>query len=79
MNFLLKSKFWETFGNKMCRIWGKFGECLNNGNIKEADEIKNAVEERQRALVKERQKNKEVWKPKYFDVSPDGKYSWKGK
>lgn len=48
------------------RLWSKVTEGIKEKNLDKATESKSAIEERQRALAKEREEKGETWTPKYF-------------
>lgn len=59
------------------RLWAKLTEGIQSNNLDAATEEKSKVEDQERALKKEREKNKVQWKPRFFDLNNDV-YTFKG-
>lgn len=55
-------------------VWSEVSEAIMSGDWKKAKEAKNAVEVKQRELLKERESKRETWVPQHFSVtySKDG-------
>ena len=52
--------------NESRRLWSKVTQAIKEKNLDKATESKSAIEEKQRALAKEREENAEKWEPKFF-------------
>ncbi|KAI9472467.1 MAG: hypothetical protein EXX96DRAFT_584239 [Benjaminiella poitrasii] len=53
------------------RLWSKLTEGIKERNMDKATDEKTKVEDRERALRKEREENNVVWKHRFFDVDAD--------
>ncbi|TKY88149.1 hypothetical protein EX895_002859 [Sporisorium graminicola] len=52
--------------NESRRLWSKVTEGIKEKNLDKATESKSAIEEKQRALAKEREESGAAWEPRFF-------------
>ncbi|KAJ1649427.1 Oxysterol-binding protein 4 [Dispira simplex] len=53
------------------RVWKTVAEAINQGDFGTASACKTEIEERQRALRRDREEKKEMWAPNYFTFIPN--------
>lgn len=64
---------WPT---ESAHVWSESNQAILSKNWEKARETKQAVEERQRELLRERESKGETWIPKHFMVSYSKEGGW---
>ncbi|XP_045788974.1 oxysterol-binding protein-related protein 4C-like isoform X3 [Trifolium pratense] len=64
---------WPT---ESLHVWGELSQAIMRKDWDKAREAKQAVEERQRKLMRERESKGEKWIPKHFEVSHSKEVGW---
>lgn len=57
-------------------VWGEVSQAIMEKDWEKAREAKRKIEERQRALARERKEEQLVWMPKHFSVSQTKEGQW---
>ena len=61
----------EQLDNESRKLWAEVSNAINGRNYNEATRVKQEVEQRQRDRAAEREKEKKVFKPRFFVNATD--------
>jgi hypothetical protein len=73
---IVKDPMQEIWPSESGLVWSEVSQAILNKNWEKAKEAKNAVEEKQRKLLRERESREETWVPKHFTVSHSNEGGW---
>ncbi|GMY35240.1 transposable element gene [Fagus crenata] len=73
---IVKDPMQEIWPSESGLVWSEVSQAILNKNWEKAKKAKNAVEEKQRELLRERESREETWFPKHFTVSHSNEGGW---